>query len=99
MKREKWIILLSLLLLLVTSGVLAQSGSGYDVEWQTIGSGSVQLASGGNYKIGFTVGQDTPPLISSGGNYIVVQGYGPDAGASLTAFRQTYLPLVVRQFQ
>jgi len=80
------IILLPVLLLLLASGVLAQSGGDYDVEWNVIGSAGDQFVSGGDYQIGFTLAQDQEPLISSGGNYQILQGYW-SGGAGPTAVK------------
>jgi len=48
---------------------------GYDVGWSVVGSAGDQFVSGGDYQMGFTLAQDTPPLISSGGDYQVAQGF------------------------
>jgi hypothetical protein len=81
--KAKLILLLVLTLLLLSiptiflapGSVLAQSGGGYDLEWQTLSNGGDQFASGGDYQLGFTAGQDTPPLVSAGGSYQLVQGF------------------------
>jgi hypothetical protein len=73
--KRKLIFLLNIALLLVTSGVLAQSGTNYDVHWSVMGNAGEQFVSGGSYQLGFTLAQDTPPLVSAGGSYQIVQGY------------------------
>jgi hypothetical protein len=78
-------ILLLVVLLLFGGAVLAQSSGGYDVEWQVIGSAGEQFATGGDYQLGFTLAQDTPPQVSQGGSYQVVQGYWSGAGFPPTA--------------
>jgi hypothetical protein len=83
--KRKVVYLLNLMLVLIASSVLAQSGGSYDVEWQVIGSAGEQFVSGGDYQVGFTLAQDTPPLISQGGSYQVVQGYWSGAGLPPTA--------------
>jgi hypothetical protein len=44
--KRKLIFLLNIALLLVTSGVLAQSGTNYDVHWSVMGSAGEQFVSG-----------------------------------------------------
>ena len=83
--RRVRIVLLLTALLLVGGIALAQSGGSYDVEWQVIGSAGEQFVSGGDYQVGFTLAQDTPPLVSQGGSYQVVQGYWSGAGFPPTA--------------
>jgi len=107
MKRKLIILLTAILLLALTVGVLrlaqgdvlAQSGGDYDVEWSVMGSAGGQFVSGGDYQMGFTLAQDTPPLVSAGGVYQVVQGYWassePDGGEWLEF--QSYLPIILRR--
>jgi hypothetical protein len=84
MRRLRVVFLLATLFL-VGAVVLAQSGGNYDLEWHTLGSAGEQFVSGGSYQIGFTLAQDTPPLISAGGGYQVVQGYWSGATFAPTA--------------
>lgn len=86
--KRKLIFLLNIALLLVTSGVLAQSGTNYQVEWSVMGSAGDQFVSGSSYQMGFTLSQDQAPLISSGSNYQIVQGYW--AGAAIAAGYSRY---------
>ncbi|MEJ2211956.1 MAG: hypothetical protein P8129_23390 [Anaerolineae bacterium] len=39
----------------------------------------------GAYQVGFTLAQDSPPLVSAGSGYQVVQGYWSGAGSAPTA--------------
>ena len=71
--------------LLVISGVAAQSGGAYDVEWQVLAGAGEQFVSGGGYQLGFTLAQDTPPLVSSGDNHQIIQGYWLGVGSQPTA--------------
>lgn len=83
--RRVRIVLFLVTLFLAGGVVLAQSGGSYDVEWQVIGSAGEQFVTGGDYQVGFTLAQDTPPLVSQGGSYQVVQGYWSGAGFPPTA--------------
>jgi hypothetical protein len=84
MRRLRVVFLLATLFL-VGAVVLAQSGGNYDLEWHTLGSAGEQFVSGGSYQIGFTLAQDTPPLISAGGSYQILQGYWSGASGRPTA--------------
>ena len=79
------IALLLATLFVAVGAVLAQSGGNYDLEWHALGSAGEQFVSGGSYQVGFTLAQDTPPLISAGGSYQVVQGYWSGATWAPTA--------------
>ncbi len=83
MRRKAFIPLFGVLLLAAFLGglALAQSAGSYDVEWFTIGTAGDEFVAGGDYQLGFTVGQDQEPLVSSGGPYQVVQGYWQDGGS------------------
>ena len=78
--KRKLIFLLNIALLLVTSGVLAQSGTNYDVEWSVMGSAGDQFVSGSSYQMGFTLAPDQASLISSGSNYQIIRGFWSGAG-------------------
>ena len=105
--KRKLILLLSVALLFTLTGgalrlaqgtALAQTGGNYDVEWHVIGSAGDQFVSGGGYQIGFTLAQDTPPLISSGGSYQIAQGYwaGGAGGSSAPGDNEIYLPIILK---
>ena len=83
--KRKIVSLLNVALLLVASGVLAQSGGDYDLEWQAIGSAGEQFVSGGGYQVGFTLAQDQEPMVSTGGSYQIIQGYWAGGGFAPTA--------------
>ena len=105
--KNRLILLLSIALLLAVTGggrrlsldTLAQSSentstalrTGYDLTWRVIGGAGDQFIAGGNYQMGFTLAQDTPPMINSGGEYQVVQGFWYDDDFEI------YLPLVIRE--
>jgi hypothetical protein len=77
------------MLLLAGGAVLAQSGGSYDVAWQVLGSAGEQFVAGSGYQLGFTLAQDTPPLVSQGSGYQVVQGYWSGGGGIPTAVTLT----------
>jgi len=79
--------LIGLTLLLAASGVLAQSGGSYDVEWSVVGSAGDQFAVGGSYQVGFTLGQAQESPVSAGGSYQVAQGYWSAFGSAPTAVK------------
>jgi hypothetical protein len=71
---------LCLALLLLPAIVLAQSGGGYNLEWNTIDGGGHTFSSGGSYSLGGTLGQPDAGALS-GGAYTLSGGfwYGPTA--------------------
>ncbi len=50
-------LLLAVLFSLLASVVLAQSGGGYDLTWNTIDGGGTTWSEGGGYSLGGTIGQ------------------------------------------
>lgn len=93
MKRRK---LLALTLLLVLAAILtgvvvaqAQTGGGYDLTWNVVGSGYMS-STGGSYSLGGTAGQVGADLLS-GGSYTLNGGFW----ASGFGYG-TYLPLIVK---
>jgi hypothetical protein len=64
---------------------LAQTGGGYDLEWNAFGSAGDQLAAGSSYQLGFTLAQDASPLVSAGSSYQLVQGFWAGGGFPPTA--------------
>lgn len=78
-------------LLLLASAALAQTSSTYDLEWSVLGSAGLQFAEGSGYQLGFTLAQDTPPLVGASSSYQMIQGYwvgegGPPTAVTLTGF-------------
>ena len=73
--------------------VLAQSGGGYDLTWNTTDSGG-GASSGGAYSLGGTVGQPDAGAMT-GGVYSLVGGFW-SGGASGAMSRYVYLPIVLR---
>jgi len=81
----------AVVLLLIGSSVLAQSGGGYDLTWNTVGGGGYTFSTGGNYSLGGTVGQPDAGVLT-GGSYTLVGGFWGGAGVQC----KLYLPLVLR---
>jgi len=93
MKRSRALQLLveAVVLLLVGSSVLAQSGGGYDLTWNTVDGGGYTFSAGGNYSLSGTVGQADAGVLS-GGFYTLVGGFW--GGTEVQ--RKLYLPLLLR---
>ena len=89
--------LLLLLVLMLGTTVLAQTSTGFNLEWHVIGSGGGESASA-NYHINGTIGQGVAgPPGSQSANYTINSGYwfggiGP-FGAAGTGI---YLPIVFK---
>jgi hypothetical protein len=64
---------------------LAQTGGGYDLEWNAFGSADDQFVAGSSYQLGFTLAQDASPLVSAGSSYHLVQGFWAGGGFPPTA--------------
>jgi hypothetical protein len=91
---SRWLVGLILLgvLLAAAGAVLAQSGGGYDLKWNTIDGGGITFASGGPYRLGGTIGQADAGLMT-GGVYTLSGGFW----GGLPAMRyRVYLPVVLR---
>ncbi len=80
------------LLLVPTAVILAQSGGGYNLEWNTIDSGGHTFSSGGVYSVGGTIGQPDAGSVS-GENYTLAGGFWGGGTIRYTL----YLPLILRQ--
>ena len=65
--------LVALFLLILSAWVYAQSGGGYDLTWNTLGSGGGSN-SGGGYTLNGTIGQPGAGVLSSGG-YNLIGGF------------------------
>jgi hypothetical protein len=97
-RRIKWLLGLSVFLLLAfvvlgrgASPVVAQSGGGYDLTWNTIASGGTTFSTGGGYELGGTAGQPGTGTFSGG-------GYALNAGFwnGVNTFLKLFLPFVAR---
>jgi hypothetical protein len=91
MSRKKKIVLGAFLFVFFASArsLVAQTGGGYDLTWNTIDSGGATFSSGGEYSLGATIGQHDASMMS-GGSFTLFGGFWRDA-----VFR-VYLPLVLR---
>lgn len=82
-------------LLLALSGLAhAQSGGGYDLEWNTIDNGGATLATGGHYTLGGTVGQPDAGVLAGSGGYTLSGGFWP--GGIPAPGYHILLPIVLR---
>ncbi len=69
--------LVALFLLILSAWVYAQSGGGYDLTWNTMGSGGGSNGGGG-YTLNGTIGQPEAGMLSGGG-YVLVGGFWESA--------------------
>lgn len=91
MRRLKFLLVLIICLLLVTSA-LAMSSDNYRLDWFTpLSAGGGGAASSSNYAVNVTIGQ-TASSTSSNLNYRSCLGYW----CGLTTEHKIYLPLVLR---
>ena len=90
MRRLMLVVLIGLSLVVVST-VLAQSGSGYDLTWNTVDVGG-DTSTGSGYTLAGTIGQSDAGLLLNGGGYSLVGGFWI-GGAS---HYQVYLPLVIK---
>jgi hypothetical protein len=74
--------------------VLAQSGGGYDLSWNTVDGGGVTFSVGGGYELGGTAGQPDAGVLSGGG-YTLGGGFWRGGAVALPPYR-VYLPLVMK---
>lgn len=96
-KRVRYIIgLLLALAVLAPALVLAQSGDGYDLTWNTLDGGGYTWSEGGEYSLGGTIGQPDAGALS-GGPYTLSGGFWPGGVVPSPQYR-IYLPLALRSF-
>ena len=89
-------ILLSLaVLLLLASGVLAQSSDGYDVSWWTVDGGGYTFSASRDYSLGGTLGQPDAGVLT-GGDYTLGGGFW--GGGAQRVSLNIYLPVVLRSY-
>ena len=75
------LLLLAILLSLLASVALAQTGGGYDLTWSTVDGGGATWSEGGGYSLGGTVGQPDAGVLSGGG-YTLAGGFWPGGAAA-----------------
>jgi len=66
--------LAALSLLWGVPGVVAQTGGGYDLTWNTIAGGGATVSNGGGYELGGTIGQPATASLEGGG-FSLVSGF------------------------
>ena len=90
MRRLMLVVLIGLSLVVVST-VLAQSGSGYDLTWNTIDGGG-DTSIGGGYALMGTIGQSDAGLLMDGGGYSLAGGFWIDGASQY----RVHLPLVIK---
>jgi hypothetical protein len=94
-KKQRIVILAVTMLLLLSFGaaVLAQTSTGFNLEWHVIGGGG-NVSSSADYRVQGTIGQSvtSPPTASSAG-FVVSSGYWPGGTPAGTT---VYLPAVLK---
>jgi len=90
--KRRTVVLTLAALLLLTGGVLAQSGA-YDLSWWTVDAGGTTFSTADGYTLGATVGQPDAGVLSGNG-YTLAGGFW--GGGGMTAAHRIYLPLLLR---
>jgi len=88
--------LVACLLLLAAVPVLAQSGAGYDLSWNTVNGGGGTFSTGEGFSLGGTAGQPDAGLVT-GGAYTLAGGFWPGGAVAVPEYH-IYLPLVARSY-
>ena len=86
------IALVALLMAITFASAQAQSGTGYDLAWNTIDNGGGTSSNGG-YTLDGTIGQPDAGAPISNGGYTLTGGFW--AGISIAQYH-IYLPVVLR---
>jgi hypothetical protein len=98
MKRAATFLALAALLFLLSSIVLAQSGGGYDLTWNTVDGGGATFSTGGSYTLGGTIGQSDGGALT-GGSYALNGGFWVSAaGGQSGPAKIYYLPLIFKNY-
>ncbi len=74
--------------------VRAQTGGGYDLTWNVVGSGYM-FSTGDAYSLGGTIGQSDAGLLS-GGSYTLSGGFWNSPPEHSLPEQRVYLPLIVK---
>ena len=73
---KKFILIgLVLLLLLVVTSALAQTGGIYDLSWNSVAGGGTMFSTGGTYSLGGSAGQPAAGNALTGTNYSLTGGF------------------------
>jgi hypothetical protein len=94
-QKKQQIIILAVILLLLAFGAaaLAQTSTGFNLEWHVIGGGGNESSSV-DYRVNGTIGQSlTSPPTASSAEFVVSSGYWPGGPAAGTT---VYLPTILR---
>jgi hypothetical protein len=90
MRRLVLVVLIGLSLVVVST-VLAQSGSGYDLTWNTVDGGG-DTSTGSGYTLVGTIGQSDAELPMNGGGYSLAGGFWISEASQY----RVHLPLVIK---
>ena len=91
-KHKLRVVLVLVLLLLVTLPVLAQSGGGYDLSWNTTDGGGGS-SSGGVFSLAGTAGQPDAGVMS-GGEFTLAGGFWTGGAIAGPVSFDLFLPLI-----
>lgn len=91
MTKSAVLLALVIVVLLIVSGVQAQTGGGYDLAWWTVDGGGAEI-SGGDYVLQGIAGQPDAGSALTGGDYGLAGGFW----ASGASQYDVYLPFVIR---
>ncbi len=76
----KRVLILTVALLLLSAGVVAaQTGSGYNLTWNTVDGGGATFSTGGDYSLGGMAGQADAGTLT-GGSYALQGGFWTSPG-------------------
>ncbi len=86
-----FILVASVVLVRGNSSVVAQSGGGYDLEWNASASGGATFSTGGGYELGGTAAQPEAGTLNAG-------GYSFNGGFwyGINSFARLFLPMILR---
>ncbi len=88
---RKALLLVAVGVLLSASAVLAQTGGGFDLTWNTVDGGG-GTSTGGSFSLTGTIGQPDAGAPLSGGGYTLVGGFWGE----IRIPGPVYLPLILR---
>jgi hypothetical protein len=91
----KYLIIILLLIVSAVGVAHAQSGGGYNLEWNTTDGGGAMYATGGGYELGGTIGQPDAATWQGSG-YTLSGGFWHAGRIPVPAKYRIFLPLVMR---